>query len=435
MFTSRRLNDNAHRLYRSFRAHKRVAPPTAEEIGMMVELDATGRPWRLGPDWVTDADLVGAFYVANGRWPSKHGRGSERRLGQWLETQKVAINHPERPASAALTPERVAYLDEVASGWSQSQVRTFEDWVAALRQYVDTHGRAPSTGTYPGQWLARTRRAYLDDPRTLTIAQVDTLDAVAPGWSVDPTAGKPGWEDNARALGAWVTSNGRLPKFREPSDEGKALISWLSTQREASRAGKLSGEQLRLLDQLVPGWERTRQPWEEMADACAAFLRHHGRLPQAKNSKQAGRDEEAMLAKWLNKQRYFVMHPNGWMAHTLTPERKAYLDLRLPGWDRRRPIGAPKRPAAPRTQDGAWQARADAAVRFYRANDRWPSQWGKDRNEAQLGQWLADQRWAVANPGKAAARKLTPARKMYFDVLHPGWDQPQKAGRRTVGSR
>ena len=106
--------------------------------------------------------------------------------------------------------------------------------------------------------------------------------------------------------------------------EEKRLGIWLSNQRVVDRKGNLSPERKALLDEKVPGWDESFDDrFEANVDATAAFCAEHGCRP----SRKAESLDEKRLGVWLNRQR--VTKTKG----ALSPERKALLDAKLPGWD------------------------------------------------------------------------------------------------------
>ena len=84
--------------------------------------------------------------------------------------------------------------------------------------------------------------------------------------------------------------------------------------------GRLSPERRAYLDQVLPGWDAPDPKSDEhffaKADECAVWVAEHGRLPK---------QLEKPWCRWFTDVRRRIGH--------LSPERRAYLDEHLPGWD------------------------------------------------------------------------------------------------------
>jgi hypothetical protein len=141
-------------------------------------------------------------------------------------------------------------------------------------------------------------------------------------------------------------------------------------------------------------------PWFRRADELVAFCTEHGRRP----SQRSCDGNEKTLGRWLVQQRTYAKGSSG--ASALTPQRRAYLDQHIPGWD------------VPIVRD--WSVVADELIAFCAEHGRWPSSKSTDTRERSLGMWLVDQRkHAKGGPGASA---LTPQRRAYLDQHIPGWE-------------
>jgi hypothetical protein len=87
------------------------------------------------------------------------------------------------------------------------------------------------------------------------------------------------------------------------------------------RSDVLAPRRKSVLDEQVPGWDETGQEvWERTAREIAAFRAFRGRMP----SGAAAQHSERRLSRWIDDMR---------RGRGLSPERRAYLDEVLPGWD------------------------------------------------------------------------------------------------------
>ncbi|MDQ0756096.1 helicase associated domain-containing protein [Arthrobacter sp. B3I4] len=140
-------------------------------------------------------------------------------------------------------------------------------WLANLRavaEYWQAHERYPTTADHDGvarglgQWLmvqrARLRAGTLPEDR-------QQLMSVLPGWADNQRARLAGerWKARLGQLIAFRAAEGRWPTFRAAKDEQERVLGvWLHAQRQAYGTGRLTAEQLGLLDEVVPGWNAWR---------------------------------------------------------------------------------------------------------------------------------------------------------------------------------
>ena len=143
--------------------------------------------------------------------------------------------------------------------------------------------------------------------------------------------------------------------------------------------------------------------WTASLDAVCEWQQRHRTLPRA-SSKDP---DERRLGKWLVNQR------TAYHRGTLTEERVAILDRRLPEW------------LHPRQAD-AWKARALDVGRFMQEHGRLPTSAATDPEEKSLGQWLTRQRSAARDmPDRYQKRRRV------LDQIAPGW-LPETPQRRTA---
>lgn len=140
-------------------------------------------------------------------------------------------------------------------------------WLATLEEveaFQRAHGRYPTSGDPDpenrrlARWLSELRRAdragkLLDDRRKLL--------AVLPGWDQNqrPKIEAERWMTRLEELRTFREAGGRWPRFRDARDEAERVLGvWLHAQRQDFGAGRLSDEEVELLDASVPGWNAWR---------------------------------------------------------------------------------------------------------------------------------------------------------------------------------
>ena len=179
-------------------------------------------------------------------------------LGKWLKGH-VQINDKTRRPSVKLTSERKAKLDALGFKWEQE-----DSWfrrISACREYHQEHGDlnvssqyVTTDGIWLGKWLYECRRVYRGKNsnivKMLTKEQIHELESLDMDWRT-PT--EKAWEEKCQAVAIM------LEKMKQIND--KALINteyppshslrqWLVRQRSLLRQGKLTSEQITLLNAL-----------------------------------------------------------------------------------------------------------------------------------------------------------------------------------------
>jgi len=137
---------------------------------------------------------------------------------------------------------------------------------------------------------------------------------------------------------AFHASHGKLPVARGTLPDEHRLRAWINRQRKAETDGKLTPEQIDLMNR-IPGWR------DGKAQDAVARARHNNRLEElVRFHKQTGRwpqyksDEpgERALGMWLHGRRSYANQGN------IDPDLFAALNARVPGWRGRqhKPAGA-----------------------------------------------------------------------------------------------
>lgn len=259
------------------------------------------------------------------------------------------------------------------------------------------------------------------------------------------TARKPTFEERLDELEAYVSAHGRLPK---PTDR-VGIGRWLGNQR---RRGSAQNQQT--LDERVPGWRGTKESkrgqvtglFRARVASLEAYVAEHGGIPT--------RGTPGALPHWIRS-----MRRNG------SPEQRAVLDARVPGWDalayalvpaelrleqvrafvaehgrlpkqKDRPLGAWVLHQRRITPDGephpldavapSWRERSTPKSRF---DDRLAELQALQSStgtlprssDGKLGRWLSSQR-----------QRATPENAAKLDAALPGW---RESGRRAYSRR
>jgi superfamily II DNA or RNA helicase len=264
-------------------------------------------------------------------------RAHDERIATWLDEHRSRLRtsgsggqEPEPPPWLHVTgtPVDRAFTEAITVRAVQAASTPWPAWLAALREYRETHGHASPPREYQapgglalGTWLHNQRAAHragrLDPQRAAA------LEDLGVEWSVFSTAWWRGYEHAAAyraALGHLAIPEG----YR--TSGGFGLASWLGEQRKARRAGRLDPQRAAALERLGVEWAPLDAAWQRACEQAAEYRAARGHLSVPKGYRTgSGLD----LATWLSEQR------RAHRAGKLTPERAAALDRLGIAWDRR----------------------------------------------------------------------------------------------------
>ena len=116
-------------------------------------------------------------------------------------------------------------------------------------------------------WIIRQRDGWKKE--ILTKQRYDLLTAIGMQWNAGTS-----WEDNYSYAAAYFANNGNLGVLHSfTTEDGMRLGSWLSNQRTLYNAGKLSAEQINMLDKIGMRWgSKHEESWQT---GYAAAIKYH----------------------------------------------------------------------------------------------------------------------------------------------------------------
>lgn len=240
--------------------------------------------------WERTASELADFYASSGRMPG-HGTAQEGRLRRWFAYQIKVFSKGYSSATSA----RRDYLDAVLPGWSS---------------YLTTGETRP----HAAQVSPQRSIAYSVGGR---------------GLYVSPTRERV-WQDTAQQVRSFFLVNHRWPSHGSSDADEVRLGQWLSKQRQSvkGKGRSITPSRRNYLDENLPGWykERRHRDWFEMAGLAASWYAKHQR-PVRSSDREADEESKAVF-EWIRGQNRARRN----QAPSLTPERVAHLDERLPWW-------------------------------------------------------------------------------------------------------
>jgi hypothetical protein len=226
---------------------------------------ASGVPYEQSKEfqqYQSNAQALKDFVDQHGSFPTTSASAdqAEIRLAWWHQEQKQYFN------KGTLLPLKEQCLNDAmgSTDWQQN-VRAkldFDDMVRRVKKWVAEHdGQIPpydavdEDGVNLGIWVHNRRSDYREGKLELRHRKV--LAAIKE-WRWKTRAS---FEEGWTALKEYVQKYGKIPSNSTRGDrEDFNLGRWTKLQRENMRAGKLSAEKVKALEQ-VEGWywERTGQ--------------------------------------------------------------------------------------------------------------------------------------------------------------------------------
>ena len=200
-------------------------------------LDAVGFNWDpLDEEWQANYELLKDFIEKNGHAKVPQG---DPILGGWVGKQRQVKTKGD------LSEERIRLLDKIGFIWEPHKQAWHKNY-QLLKNFIEKNGHAKVPDDEPtlGSWVGNQRRARLDDKLPEENRQL--LDEVGFIWDPKQQA----WQENYQLLKDFIEKNGHamVPKS-DPT-----IGNWVGNTRQAKIKGKLSEEQIRLLDDVGFVW-------------------------------------------------------------------------------------------------------------------------------------------------------------------------------------
>jgi uncharacterized protein YuzB (UPF0349 family) len=220
-------------------------------------------------------------------------------MGRWVGTLRY-----DRKENT-LSQEKIDLLNSIGFEWGTI---SFEHKVQEFDQYLkDNGGRYPkwddkdstfSNGTSMGAWISQQRTAY--NSNKMPQARIDLLNSIRFKWVYGMT-----FEEKVQKLYQYLKENGGVyPKNRDKDTtffDGSFMGSWVSQQRTAYNAGKMSQARIDLLDSI--GFEWGAISFEQKVQEFDQYLNDNGSVHPKSNDKVNTFSDGSSMGSWVNAQR------------------------------------------------------------------------------------------------------------------------------------
>lgn len=263
------------------------------------------------------------------KFKEKHGHikvpAKDRRLASWVRNMRHDQIHGK------LSSDRKKLLDDIGFVWRKTEAERVEElmrsnelaaqreavpkkrndvenqrkWMKRYRELVafqEKNGHFNVTeangGRKFGDWVRDQRR--LQRTGKLQIDRKKLLDDIGFVWT------NPIWMDHYKQFIEFKEKHGHvnvLPSHGKPS-----LRSWIKNQRQDQRAGKLSSDRQKLLDDIGFLWTKSirddqERKWMDRYKELVEYKEKNGHCKVTRNSKEPSNSKGTVLAQWVLNQR------------------------------------------------------------------------------------------------------------------------------------
>lgn len=293
---------------------------------------------------------------------------------------KWASHQKKVPLSAA----QATAMDSVYPDWRKTRNGAWYTKLEAVEAFVADKGYIPRAAAKDpaekrlGIWAETQRyRAAM-----LSADRIKLLNERLPGWD---RSAHDAWSERLEEVCCIVKKIGRVPDTFEAEAESRLAGIWLNKHTKLPESDAKSA----ILNSRIPGWDddHSERRWNDNVEALVSFVAAHHRFPNQADKVQ----ESRRLGAWLSNNR----HASG----RVSPQHRADLDRRVPGWDM--------------SAEDKWGARLELAVTYFAQHGRLPSIHADDRAVAASGRWVGIQR--------RAGDSLPSRRQVALDAKLPAW--------------
>jgi superfamily II DNA or RNA helicase len=275
------------------RSKRKTGKLSSEQIAL---LNSIGFKWAPEESsWDSNFIKLKEFLKLNGHCDVPARFSEDTKLAKWVHHQR------DKKSNGKLLPERERLLNSIGFSWRVGvSLRTFDQQIEDLIRYKTLHGNCNVPNEYPdspslGSWVGWQR--HLKSKGKLSTERIKILEEIGFIWSPFDIL----WDDFYQRLVKFKKSHGHVDVPQKYPKDPK-LRSWVNTQRQYARKGKLSSDRLKLLDAVGFTWDPLVANWEENFANLESFKSTHGhcRVPVTLKT-------DPKLGKWVSHQRNFYV--------------------------------------------------------------------------------------------------------------------------------
>jgi hypothetical protein len=271
----------------------------------------TKRLEQIGMNWMTRNERFWEeCYALAKAYDAEHGNltvpRTEMKLSAWLTCQRKKYREDQ------LTEEQIQRLNAIGMVWEPE-----DTWMARYQeacQFYEKNGHLdiPATyvtedGNYLGAWYRTVRGQYKDG--TLSDERIALLEKIGIQWT---SVKLRNWMNYYELARDYYQQHGDLNVTADyTTPDGTRLGTWISGQRYSYQKGRLSAEQIELLNQIGMSWHRDISRWERGYQYAEEYCKQNG---SANPVVDYVTEDGFALGAWIATQR--LKYRNGKLKHS-----------------------------------------------------------------------------------------------------------------------
>ena len=202
-----------------------------------------------------------------------------------------------------MTRERIAALERIGMDWDTAQDRSWNTFYRAAAEYYKAHGDLDIPAGYEtedgvklGRLYRGIRKKYVEGK--LSEERIAQLEGIGIEW--DSVLVRK-WMRYYGLAAEYYSKHGDLNIPYDYAADGMKVGIWISSQRESYGIGRLSQEQVRLLEGIGMSWDRFESKWERGFQYCQRYVDGYGDINRIPEDFQI---DGFKPISWLRTQRY-----------------------------------------------------------------------------------------------------------------------------------
>eukprot|EP00750_Incisomonas_marina_P029544 INCI7192.11.p1 GENE.INCI7192.11~~INCI7192.11.p1 ORF type:complete len:1394 (+),score=213.38 INCI7192.11:2388-6569(+) len=240
------------------------------------KMEAVGFIWKprdakIRSSWRKNFELLKKYadnHDGDANPPTKLDTAEYPRLGQWLQTQRLAYQYEQSVKAGTatktrgnnrITEARISQLEALGVIWALRKTQSCARWehdFSMLTEYANAHGGNANPSTtldtkkYPklGMWVSRQRAAYQQVRQKaangkkgqradrISPAQIEKLEKIGFLWSTRQQKTQAQWLRNFEQLKSYAATHGGATNPPKSDPQYRKLAVWATTQRSAYRS-------------------------------------------------------------------------------------------------------------------------------------------------------------------------------------------------------
>ena len=216
-------------------------------------------------------------------------------------SKQKQLQHPFSKVISKTIPLATTTCLEATTGLKTKPSKHALQWekmYALLSTYVEREGNVNVPGSHKedgenlGAWLSNQHVKYKSGK--LLQERQTKLESIGIVFGVDK------WEQMMNLLVQYSRQNGHCRVPQRHKEDGMNLGTWLNTQRQLYRVGKLDLSKQDRLEEIGVTWNAREWKWDEMMGLLVEYKEREGDCMVPQNHKEAGEN----LGKWVDTQRH-----------------------------------------------------------------------------------------------------------------------------------